>query len=56
MNHLGLDQEYTLGTYVGSLDGITYGKRPVGSLVETPLTKRQDVEIRDQDVLHEADE
>ena len=54
MNHLGIDYEDTVGTYVGYLDGITYGKRPVGSLVETPLTKRQDAERGDQDVVHES--
>ena len=26
MNHLGIDYEDTMGTYVGSLDGITNGK------------------------------
>ena len=36
MNHLGLDDEDTLGTYVGFLYGTTYRKRPVGLLVETP--------------------
>ena len=56
MNHLGIDYENTMGTYVGSLDGITYGKRPVGCLVKTPLTKKQKVEREDQDVVHEADE
>ena len=33
MNYLGLNYEDTLGTYVGSLYCIIYGKRPVGSLV-----------------------
>ena len=32
MNHIGLDDEYTLGSYVGSFDGMTYGKKPVGLL------------------------
>ena len=35
MNCLGLDYEDTMHTYVGSLDGITYGKTSVGSLLET---------------------
>ena len=56
MNHLGIDYEDTLGNYVGSLDGITYGKIPVGSLVETILTKSQYAEMGDQDVVHEVDE
>ena len=56
INHLGIDYEDTLVTYVGSLDGIIYGKIPVGSLVETPLTKRQDAEMGHQDVVNEADE
>ena len=43
-----------LSTYVGSLDGITYGKRPVGSLVENTLNKRQYAQMGDQDVVHEA--
>ena len=56
MNNLRLDYEDTLGNYVGSLDGITYEKMYVGSLVETPLNKRQNAERGDQDVVHEADE
>ena len=56
MNILGLDYEDTLGNYVGSLDGITYVKRPVVSLVETPKTKSQDAERGDKDTVHEADE
>ena len=55
MNHLGLDYEDTMGTYVGSLDSITYRKRIVCSLVETPLDKSQDTEMGDQDVVLEAD-
>ena len=54
MNHLGIEYEDTMGTYVGSLDGIIQGKIPVGSLVETPLTKRQYADMKDQDVVHEA--
>ena len=56
MNPLGIDYEETLGTYVGSLNGITYGKIPVCSLVETPLTERHNAERGDHDVVHEADE
>ena len=56
MNHLGIYYENTMSTHVGSLDGITYVKIPVGSLLETPLTKRKDAEMGDQDVVHEADE
>ena len=56
MNHLGFDYEDTMGTYVGSLDGITYGKRSVGLLIATALTKRKDVEMGYQDVVHESDE
>ena len=33
MNHIGIDEEDTLGSSVGSFDGITYGKKPVGSLL-----------------------
>ena len=56
MNHLGIDYEYTLGTYVGSLDSITYVKRPVGSLLETTLTKGQNTERGEHDVVHEVDD
>ena len=56
MKHLGIDYAYILGTYVESLDGITYEKIRVGSLVETPLNKRLDAERGDQDVVHEADD
>ena len=47
MNHLGLDYEDNLSTYVGSLDGITYREIPAGSLVENPLNKREDTERGD---------
>ena len=56
MNYLGLDYEDIMGTYVGSLDSITYRKRPVCSLVETPLAKIQDTEMGDQDVVLETDD
>ena len=26
MNHIGIDEEDTMGSYVGYFDGITYGK------------------------------
>ena len=55
MNHPGLDYEDTMGTYVGSFDGITYGKIYGGALIETPLNKSQDTEMGDQDVFHEDD-
>ena len=56
MNHLGIEYEDTMGTYVGSLDGITYVKRPLGSFLETPLTKRQNAKMGDQDLVHETGE
>ena len=56
MNNLGLNYENTMGTYTISLDGITYGKIPMGSLVETTLTKRQYAEMGNQDVFYETDE
>ena len=43
-----------MDTYVGSLDDIAYGKIPVFSLLETPLTKMQDAEMGYQDVVHET--
>ena len=30
MNHIGLDDEYTIGFSVQSFDGMTYGGKPVG--------------------------
>ena len=33
MNHIGIGEEDTLGSSVGSSDGIAYGKKPVGSLM-----------------------
>ena len=44
MNHLGIDYEDTLVTYVGYLDGITYEKKPVGLLLDNPVNKSQDAE------------
>ena len=34
INHIGCDEEYTMGSSVCSFGGITYGKIPVGSLLE----------------------
>ena len=45
MNHIGLDEEYNLGSSVGSYDGITHGGKPVGSLLENLLSKRPDAEV-----------
>ena len=36
--------EDTLGNHVGSGDDINYEKKPVGSLLDNPLTKRQDAD------------
>ena len=44
MNHLGIDYEDTLGTYVGYSDGINYEKKSVGLLLDNPANKRQDAE------------
>ena len=33
MKHIRIDEEDTLGSYVGSSDGITYGNKPVGLLL-----------------------
>ena len=45
MNHIGLNEEDTLGYSVGYSDGLTYGKKPVGSLLENLLSKRTDAEV-----------
>ena len=39
MNHIGSNEEDTLGSSIGSSDGITYGKTPVGSLLDIILSK-----------------
>ena len=44
MNHLGIDYEDTLSTYVGSSDGINYEKN-VGLLIDDPVIKREDVKM-----------
>ena len=54
MNNIGIDEEDMLGSSVGSSDGITYLKEPVGSLLENLLSKSPDAEVGgDQDVVHE---
>ena len=45
MNHIGIDDEDTLGYSVGSFNGTTYGKKPVGSLLENILERRTDAEM-----------
>ena len=45
MNHIGLDEEDTMGSSVGSSYGITCEKKPVGSLLENVLSKRPDTEV-----------
>ena len=42
INHIGFDEEDTLGSSVGYFDGITYEKSLVGSLLENILNKRPD--------------
>ena len=45
MNHIGLDGEDKLSSSVGSFDGMTYEKNPVGSLTENLLKNRTDKEM-----------
>ena len=45
MNHIWLDEEDTLSSSVGSFDGTTYGKKPVGSFMGNLLNKRPDEEV-----------
>ena len=45
MNHIGLDEEDTVGSSVGSSDGINYEKKPVGLFLENLLGKGQDAEV-----------
>ena len=33
MNHIRLDEEYTMGSSVGSSNGITYRVKPVGKFL-----------------------
>ena len=41
-NHIGINDEYTMGSSVRSFDGTTHGKIPVGSLPENIFKKRTD--------------
>ena len=45
INYIGLDEEYTLGSSIGSFYGITYEKKTVGSLLVNLLNKRPDEEV-----------
>ena len=45
INHIGIDEEDTVGSSVDSFDGTTHGKIPVGSLLENILKKRTDSDI-----------
>ena len=45
MNHIGIDDEDTLGYSVGSVDGMTYEKKSVGSFPENILKRRADSEM-----------
>ena len=51
----GIDNEYTLGYYDGSFDGMNYGTS-VGSLLENLLNERPDADMGDKDVVHETEE
>ena len=42
MSHIVIDDEYTMGSSVGSFDGTTNGKISVGSLTENVFNKRTD--------------
>ena len=45
MNHIGIADEYTMGSSVGSFGGTTHGKIPVGSLPENIFKKRTDLDM-----------
>ena len=45
INHIGIDEEDMMGSSVGSFDGTTNGKIPVGSLPENILKKRTDSDM-----------
>ena len=45
INHIGIDEEDMIGSSVGSFDGTTNGKIPVGSLPENILKKRTDSDM-----------
>ena len=34
MNNIGIDEEDMLGSSVGSFDGVTYGRKPLGFVLE----------------------
>ena len=55
INHIGIYEEDTMGSSVGSFDGTTNGKISVGSLTEFFLIKGQIHIWWDQDVVHEAE-
>ena len=44
MNQIGLDFEDAMGTSLGPFM-VSHMKKPVGSLVDNPLTKMKDVEM-----------
>ena len=45
INHIGIDEEDMMGSSVGSFDGTTHGKIPVGSLPENILKKSTDSDM-----------
>ena len=45
MNNIGIDEEYNLGSSVGSFGGINYVKIPVGSLQENIFNKSPGAEV-----------
>ena len=42
INHIGINEKYTMGSSVGSFDGTTHGKIPAGLFPENILKKRTD--------------
>ena len=45
INHIGINEEDTMGSSVGSFDGTTHRKIPVVSLPENILKKRTDSDM-----------
>ena len=45
MNRIGLNEEDTQGSYVGSFDGMTYGKKNLVSFLDNILKKSMDAEM-----------
>ena len=45
INHIGIDDEDTLGSSVGSFGGINYVKKPVGSFLENIFNKSPGAEV-----------